>query len=109
MRNRVSVDKLIEKFKSQYIDTGILNVPIEVVKIIITSYNNTKAEELKKGSIIIEPFGESKVTVRKTNSIANNGLSAKVVTVLDKSLNSEICNKANSDLNYLNSLKCDAN
>lgn len=109
MRNRISTDKLLENFKSKYLDTGIINVPMEVVKIIISSYNENKIEEFKKGSIIIEPFGESKVTVRKTNSMANNGLSAKVVTVLDKSLNVEICNKANSDLNYLNSLKCDAN
>lgn len=109
MRNRISTDKLIEKFKSQYLDTGILNIPIEVVKIIINFYNDNKIEELKKGSIISEPFGESKVTIRKTNSMSNNGLSAKVVTTLNTSLNVEICNKANSDSNYLNSLKCDAN
>lgn len=109
MRNRISTDKLLENFKSQYLDTKILNVPIEVVKIIIDSYNNSKIDELKKGSIIVEPFGETRITIRKTNSSANNGLSAKAVTVLNKSLNVDICNKANSDSNYLNTFKNDIN
>lgn len=107
MKKKIQYESLMDGFKEQYINSGVMNIPSEVIDLILKSYFSAKIEELKNGNVIVEPLGESRITARRTNSQSNHGFNSKVVTVLDKSINSEICDKVSKDMDFFNQLKCD--
>lgn len=91
MRVKVSYEEIIKEVAEG--SREILNLPEDVIELLILRYLKTKSELLQSGKIVSEPIGDSMITARRTNSERNGGYSAKITTALSPEINHLLCSE----------------
>lgn len=89
--NVITSDEIISKVVSRF--SGMVSIDPKLIRIFIEGYLDEKEQELIAGNKVSEHLGISEITVRKVNSLKNDGFSAKVKTTLSPEINSRVCSK----------------
>lgn len=99
-RNKILHSAIIAEISEEFEE--VLNIPSEIIELIVLKYLKERFSHLKNGDIVKELEGTSSLIVRRTNSEKNGGYATKIITRLNPEVNEELCQQfATGNLDFL--------